>query len=111
MTSPTSSAKAQRFPVNIEFTELPADLELRYGGRAVVGFILMKATWVKDCKMCGSGHGKISAMYRSAANPIIRVAVFPVLFLFWQYVFGTDLPLLAPAICAVYSPQLMNHNQ
>ncbi|EJL6700729.1 HlyD family secretion protein [Vibrio cholerae] len=38
MTSPTSSAKAQRFPVNIEFTELPEDLQLRYGGRAVVGF-------------------------------------------------------------------------
>lgn len=41
-------------------------------------------------------------MYRSAANPIIRVAVFPVLLLFWQYVFGTDLPLLAPAMCAVF---------
>ncbi|EPN8463101.1 HlyD family secretion protein [Vibrio cidicii] len=38
MTSPTSSSKAQRFPVNIEFTSLPADLNLRYGGRAVVGF-------------------------------------------------------------------------
>ncbi|MDI5876592.1 HlyD family secretion protein [Shewanella xiamenensis] len=38
MTSPTSSSKAQRFPVNIEFTKLPEDLELRYGGRAVVGF-------------------------------------------------------------------------
>lgn len=38
MTSPTSSAKAQRFPVNIEFTQLPDDLQLRYGGRAVVGF-------------------------------------------------------------------------
>ncbi|MBF4313148.1 HlyD family secretion protein, partial [Vibrio anguillarum] len=35
---PTSSSKAQRFPVNIEFTSLPADLNLRYGGRAVVGF-------------------------------------------------------------------------
>ncbi|MGR5133819.1 DUF2955 domain-containing protein [Vibrio alfacsensis] len=41
-------------------------------------------------------------MYRSAANSIIRVAVFPVLLLFWQYVFGTDLPLLAPAMCAVF---------
>ncbi|HDZ9204920.1 TPA: DUF2955 domain-containing protein [Vibrio cholerae] len=41
-------------------------------------------------------------MYHSAANPIIRVAVFPVLLLFWQYVFGTDLPLLAPAMCAVF---------
>lgn len=41
-------------------------------------------------------------MSHSAANPIIRVAVFPVLLLFWQYVFGTDLPLLAPAMCAVF---------
>ncbi|AMG31562.1 DUF2955 domain-containing protein [Grimontia hollisae] len=41
-------------------------------------------------------------MYHSAANPIIRVAVFPVLLLFWQHVFGTDLPLLAPAMCAVF---------
>ncbi|GHA56314.1 DUF2955 domain-containing protein [Photobacterium aphoticum] len=41
-------------------------------------------------------------MYRSAGNPIIRVAVFPILLLFWQYVFGTDLPLLAPAMCAVF---------
>ncbi|MBF4438384.1 DUF2955 domain-containing protein, partial [Vibrio anguillarum] len=41
-------------------------------------------------------------MYHSAANPIIRVAVFPVLLLFWQYVYGTDLPLLAPAMCAVF---------
>ncbi|AMG31563.1 HlyD family secretion protein [Grimontia hollisae] len=38
MTSPTSSSKAQRFPVNIEFAELPDDLNLRYGGRAVVAF-------------------------------------------------------------------------
>ncbi|GGN00279.1 HlyD family secretion protein [Shewanella xiamenensis] len=38
MTSPTSSSKAQRFPVNIEFKQLPDNLELRYGGRAVVGF-------------------------------------------------------------------------
>lgn len=38
MTSPTSSSKAQRFPVNIEFNQLPDDVELRYGGRAVVGF-------------------------------------------------------------------------
>ena len=38
MTSPTSNSKAQRFPVDIEFTQLPDDLELRYGGRAVVGF-------------------------------------------------------------------------
>lgn len=41
-------------------------------------------------------------MYRSAANPLIRVALFPVLLLFWQYIFGTDLPLLAPAMCAVF---------
>ncbi|GIU27802.1 DUF2955 domain-containing protein [Shewanella schlegeliana] len=41
-------------------------------------------------------------MYHSAANPLIRVAVFPVVLLFWQYVFGTDLPLLAPAMCAVF---------
>ena len=38
ITSPTSSSKAQRFPVNIEFTQLPNDLEIRYSGRAVVGF-------------------------------------------------------------------------
>lgn len=38
MASPTSNAKAQRFPVNIEFTELPKGLDLRYSGRAVVGF-------------------------------------------------------------------------
>ena len=38
ITSPTSSSKAQRFPVNIEFTQLPNDLELRYSGRAVVAF-------------------------------------------------------------------------
>lgn len=38
MSSPTSSSKAQRFPVNIVFTQLPNDLELRYSGRAVVGF-------------------------------------------------------------------------
>ncbi|WP_371185484.1 DUF2955 domain-containing protein [Thalassotalea maritima] len=41
-------------------------------------------------------------MFRSAANPLIRVALFPVLLLFWQHVFGTDLPLLAPAMCAVF---------
>lgn len=38
MNSPTNASKAQRFPVNIEFTELPSDLQLRYAGRAVVGF-------------------------------------------------------------------------
>lgn len=42
------------------------------------------------------------AMFRSSGNGIIRVAVFPVLLLFWQHVFGTDIPLLAPAICAVF---------
>ncbi|WP_440887112.1 DUF2955 domain-containing protein [Vibrio sp. WZ-1] len=41
-------------------------------------------------------------MYRSDTNALIRVALFPVLLLFWQYVFGTDLPLLAPAMCAVF---------
>ena len=41
-------------------------------------------------------------MYRNAANSIIRVAVFPVLLLFFQYISGTDLPLLAPAMCAVF---------
>ncbi|MGR5530367.1 DUF2955 domain-containing protein [Vibrio alfacsensis] len=41
-------------------------------------------------------------MYRSSANPLLRVAIFPILLLFWQYVFGTDLPLLAPAMCAVF---------
>ncbi|MGI2259683.1 DUF2955 domain-containing protein [Shewanella sp. GXUN23E] len=41
-------------------------------------------------------------MSRRPANALIRVAVFPVLLLFWQYVFGTDLPLLGPAMCAVF---------
>ena len=41
-------------------------------------------------------------MYRNAANPIIRVAVAPVFLLFFQYIFGTDLPLLAPAMCVVF---------
>ncbi|MDN3651323.1 DUF2955 domain-containing protein [Thalassotalea ponticola] len=41
-------------------------------------------------------------MFHSAANPLLRVALFPVLLLFWQQVFGTDLPLLAPAMCAVF---------
>ncbi|MEF3019963.1 DUF2955 domain-containing protein [Vibrio mimicus] len=41
-------------------------------------------------------------MFHSQSNPLIRVALFPVLLLFWQYVFGTDLPLLAPAMCAVF---------
>lgn len=41
-------------------------------------------------------------MFHSPSNPLIRVALFPVLLLFWQYVFGTDLPLLAPAMCAVF---------
>lgn len=38
ITSPTSSPKAQRFPVNIEFSDLPDNIKLRYSGRAVVGF-------------------------------------------------------------------------
>lgn len=41
-------------------------------------------------------------MFHSSANALIRVALFPVLLLFWQHVFGTDLPLLAPAMCAVF---------
>ncbi|CAJ1807551.1 MULTISPECIES: DUF2955 domain-containing protein [Aeromonas] len=41
-------------------------------------------------------------MFHSPVNALIRVALFPVLLLFWQYVFGTDLPLLAPAMCAVF---------
>ncbi|MBV7300718.1 DUF2955 domain-containing protein [Enterovibrio paralichthyis] len=41
-------------------------------------------------------------MLRRPQNALIRVAAFPVLLLFWQYVFGTDLPLLAPAMCAVF---------
>lgn len=41
-------------------------------------------------------------MSRRPPNALIRVAVFPVLLLFWQYQFGTDLPLLAPAMCAVF---------
>ncbi|MFG0607520.1 DUF2955 domain-containing protein [Vibrio mimicus] len=41
-------------------------------------------------------------MFHSKSNPLIRVALFPVLLLFWQYVFGTDLPLLAPAMCVVF---------
>lgn len=36
--SPTNDPKAQRFPVNIRFTDLPEDVQLRYSGRAVVGF-------------------------------------------------------------------------
>ncbi|MGR5245089.1 MULTISPECIES: HlyD family secretion protein [Vibrio] len=36
--SPTGSVKAQRFPVNIEFVDLPSELTLRYSGRAVVAF-------------------------------------------------------------------------
>lgn len=36
--SPTNDPKAQRFPVNITFTDLPEDVQLRYSGRAVVGF-------------------------------------------------------------------------
>ncbi|GHA56305.1 HlyD family secretion protein [Photobacterium aphoticum] len=38
MASPTNAPKAQRFPVNIEFSTLPSNLDLRYSGRAVVGF-------------------------------------------------------------------------
>ncbi|MBP2701345.1 HlyD family secretion protein [Photobacterium lucens] len=38
LVSPTSNPKAQRFPVNIEFEKLPDDVQLRYSGRAVVGF-------------------------------------------------------------------------
>ncbi|WP_394209424.1 DUF2955 domain-containing protein [Enterovibrio calviensis] len=41
-------------------------------------------------------------MFRRPGNAIIRVAVFPVLLLFWQHVFGTEIPLLGPAICAVF---------
>ncbi|ENM5840628.1 DUF2955 domain-containing protein [Vibrio mimicus] len=41
-------------------------------------------------------------MFHSQSNPLIRVSLFPVLLIFWQYVFGTDLPLLAPAMCAVF---------
>ncbi|WP_279506564.1 DUF2955 domain-containing protein [Aeromonas veronii] len=41
-------------------------------------------------------------MFHSPANALLRVALFPVLLLFWQFVFGTDLPLLAPAMCAVF---------
>ncbi|WP_371185483.1 HlyD family secretion protein [Thalassotalea maritima] len=36
--SPTTGPKAQRFPVNIEFSELPDHVTLRYGGRATVAF-------------------------------------------------------------------------
>ncbi|HDY7775270.1 TPA: HlyD family secretion protein [Vibrio vulnificus] len=38
MSSPTNNPKAQRFPVNIEFSDLPDNITLRYSGRAVVGF-------------------------------------------------------------------------
>ncbi|HIF9103413.1 TPA: DUF2955 domain-containing protein [Photobacterium damselae] len=41
-------------------------------------------------------------MYRSPGNALIRVTVFPILLLFWQYYFGTDIPLLGPALCAVF---------
>lgn len=36
--SPTSNPSAQRFPVNIQFDDLPAGVSPRYGGRAVVAF-------------------------------------------------------------------------
>ncbi|MGR6748490.1 HlyD family secretion protein [Aeromonas veronii] len=36
--SPTSQPSAQRFPVNIQFDDLPAGVNPRFGGRAVVAF-------------------------------------------------------------------------
>lgn len=36
--SPTASANAQRFPVNIQFDTLPPGVSPRYGGRAVIAF-------------------------------------------------------------------------
>ncbi|ADN76091.1 DMT family permease [Ferrimonas balearica DSM 9799] len=41
-------------------------------------------------------------MFHSRANGLIRLAVFPVLLLFLQYQFGTRLPLIAPALAAVF---------
>ncbi|MGN5049019.1 HlyD family secretion protein [Aeromonas veronii] len=36
--SPTANPSAQRFPVNIQFDDLPAGVNPRFGGRAVVAF-------------------------------------------------------------------------
>ncbi|EOD77874.1 multidrug resistance efflux pump [Grimontia indica] len=36
--SPTGIQHSQRFPVNIRYFDLPADIQLRYGGRATVSF-------------------------------------------------------------------------
>ncbi len=41
-------------------------------------------------------------MFHSRANGLIRLAVFPVLLLFLQHQFGTRLPLIAPALTAVF---------
>ncbi|MDD1780050.1 DUF2955 domain-containing protein [Enterovibrio sp. ZSDZ35] len=41
-------------------------------------------------------------MFHSRGNGILRLALFPVLLLFWQHYFGTSLPLIAPAICAMF---------
>ncbi|MGS0691560.1 DUF2955 domain-containing protein [Shewanella sp. 30m-9] len=40
-------------------------------------------------------------MFHSRANALIRLAVFPVLLLYWQDFYGTRLPLLGPALVAV----------
>ncbi|MBV7298419.1 DUF2955 domain-containing protein [Enterovibrio paralichthyis] len=41
-------------------------------------------------------------MFRKPGNGIIRVALFPLLLMFWQHIFGTDIPLIGPALCAVF---------
>ncbi|SKA59827.1 DUF2955 domain-containing protein [Enterovibrio nigricans] len=47
-------------------------------------------------------------MFHNPGNGIIRLALFPVLLLFWQHYFGTSLPLIAPAICAMFLSTAMN---
>ena len=42
--SPTSNQYAQRFPVNIKFEYLPEDVNLRFGGRAMVSFFPHEST-------------------------------------------------------------------
>lgn len=41
-------------------------------------------------------------MFRNPANGLIRIALFPVLLLFFQQEFGTRLPLLGPVFVAVF---------
>lgn len=45
-------------------------------------------------------------MFRKPGNGIIRVALFPLLLMFWQHIFGTDIPLIGPACARYFSPPL-----